>query len=92
MKYTVEYNSEEFKNNQSVLTVLDIGDIINSHGIKFSSEFYYRTAGYKLAGSCAVWTDEVYGYRYFLDGSQHGRYSKNKTEILEYWKKLVKKD
>jgi hypothetical protein len=88
-KYTVEYGSKDFENNQSVFTILEESQFTNSCGIKFDVIFYHRSAGYKLAGSAAIWTDEVWGYQYQMDNSTHGRYWKDKETAKDYFDKLT---
>lgn len=84
-----EYGSSEFQNNQSVFTSLEKGLHINSCNISFECELYHRTEGYKPAGSCAIWTKEVWGYRIFQhDGTITGRMFLTKDEALENWKRV----
>lgn len=87
-----EYGSEEFKNNQSVYTVLEDGVNVNSHGIERKATLYHRSAGYKAAGSCAIWTNEVYGYSIFYDdGTTGGKFSSDADYISEAWTKVNNK-
>ena len=85
-----EYGTQEFNNNQSVYTILESGIYTNSCGIQFKTDLYHRTEGYKNAGSCAIWTSEVWGYKiHQLDGTTTGKFSINKDEIINHWKTLT---
>jgi hypothetical protein len=87
-----EYGTSEFKENQSIYTILESGIYTNPHGIQFKTELYHRSEGYKLAGSCAIWTNEVWGYKFFEhDGSTTGKFSSNKEEIINHWQNLINK-
>ena len=77
-----EYGTEEFKNNQSVLTILESKTVKSlPHGIVRTYEFYTRSEGYKMAGSCATWTKQVFGYRFFMDGSSFGSFGEDKEKF-----------
>jgi hypothetical protein len=85
-----EYGTKEFNDNQSIYSVIERGLYINPYGMKFPTEFYHRTEGYKIAGSCAIWTSEVWGYKIFWnDGSTTGRFYHNEEIAIEVWNKLV---
>jgi hypothetical protein len=85
-----EYGTDEFKNNQSIRTVLKIGKYINPHNISFKIELYHRTQGYKPAGSCAIWGNELWGYTlYYDDGTTGGRNTSNKEEIFKRYDELT---
>lgn len=86
-----EYGSEEFKNNQSVLTVIESKDYINDYGLNRHVEFYTRSEGYKDSGSCATWTAEVWGYRFFIDGCSYGKFGIDKEKIKAEYDKLGRK-
>ena len=69
-----EYGTEEFNNNQAVFTILDSGTTTNPNGITRKMELYHRTQGYKDAGSCATWGNEIWGVKiYFNDGTTGGQ-------------------
>jgi len=86
-----EYGTKEFNDNQSIYTVLDRGLYTNPHGLKYPAELYHRTKGYKIAGSCATWTEEVWGYKIFWnDGTNGGKYSPIKNDILMLWENVKK--
>jgi len=76
---------------ESVLTILESKTVKTfPHGIVKTYEFYTRSEGYKIAGSCAIWTQEVFGYRFFVDGSSHGKFSTNKEEMKSLYDNLGK--
>jgi hypothetical protein len=83
-----EYGSDEFKNNQSVLTVIESKDYVNDYKLARHVEFYTRTEGYKDAGSCATWTAEVWGFRFFIDGCSYGKFSTDKDAMKAEYDKL----
>ena len=70
-----EYGSQEFENHKSVLTILESAILVNPHGIRRKIELYHRTEGYKPAGSCAIWTKESYGYRFYNSDGTTGGYT-----------------
>lgn len=77
-----EYGSEEFENNQSVLTILETKTVKTfPHGIIRTFEFYHRSEGYKMSGSCATWTREVWGWRFFSEGSSFGEFGSDKDKF-----------
>jgi hypothetical protein len=86
-----EYGTIEFENNKSIYTVLERGVYVNPHGIKNPCELYHRTAGYKIAGSCAIWVKEMWGYKMiYSDGTNGGKMFLDKNEALTAWSNLNK--
>ncbi len=84
-----EYGTDEYKNNKSEFTSLEIGIYVNPHNISFKCELYHRTEGYKLAGACAIWSKEIWGYKIFYhDGTNGGKMFLSKDEALENWKRV----
>ena len=57
-----EYGTKEFNDNIAVLTTLEKNNYVNPAGMIFPAELYHRTEGFKPAGSCATWGEEVWGY------------------------------
>ena len=86
-----EYGTPEFENNRSIRTVLEKGIHTNlSTGLQRNAELYHRSPGYKPAGSCAIYTNEVWGYAiYQEDGTITGKNSSNKQEILDRWNEIT---
>jgi len=84
-----EYGTKEFNDNQSIYSVIERGLYVNPHGLKYPTEFYHRSEGYKIAGSCATWTKESWGYKIFWnDGTNGGKYFYNREEAEILWKGL----
>ncbi len=90
MKYTAEYGSPEFNNNRSTDTVLRKGIYTSPHNIQSNIELYHRTQGYTLAGSCARWTNEIWGVKiyYYSEGTTGGKQFLTEIEAVEYFEKL----
>ena len=87
-----EYGSKEFSENQSIYSVLEKSEYNDPQGLQYPCEFYHRTDGYKPAGSCAIWSDECWGYQIYFDyGTTGGKYSSNKEDMILAWVKLNKK-
>jgi hypothetical protein len=87
-----EYGSKEFEENQAKTTILDSGIVINPHGCEWNANLYYRTQGYKIAGSCATWGNEIWGVKIFFgDGTTGGKMFLSYDEALAYWNSLSKK-
>lgn len=87
-----EYGTREFEDNKAVYTILAKGIYTNPHGIEKNCELYHRSEGYHMAGSCAVYGFEVWGYRiYQNDGTTTGKMFDNMQESITEWNKLVKK-
>lgn len=92
-KKVVEYGSVEYWNNRSHVTILMRDNYVNAHDMKYPCHFYTRNAGYKFAGSAAIWTDEVWGYQIFWpDGTITGKYWAKKDTALEYWNTILTRD
>lgn len=47
-----------------------------------------RTAGYRIAGSAARWTDAMYAVTFMSEGASHGRLFKTLGEASTYFKNL----
>lgn len=51
----------------------------------------HKTAGYEPAGSCARFTQELWGALYDLDWSTAGQWFKTEAEARKYFNKLITK-
>ncbi|MDD4308671.1 MAG: hypothetical protein PHU53_07705 [Thermoplasmata archaeon] len=91
--YTAEYGSKEYKEFESHDTVLDNTIYVNPSGMEFNANFYHRSEGYTIAGSCGRWTNEIWGYRiYYKDGTTGGRMFNTYDDAFEAWQNLSKKE
>lgn len=90
MPYTAEYGSKLFEDHKSIYEELDRGTYVNPHGISFPVVLYHRTAGYKIAGAAAIWTEEVWGYSIqYQDGTTGGKFSTDQFSIYGKFAELT---
>ena len=85
-----EYGTDEVNNHRSERTVLETGTTTSVHGIQRRMELYHVTAGYKPAGSCAIWTSDSFGVRiYYSDGTTGGICGRSEQDAREYFARML---
>lgn len=83
--HAVEYRDIEGQPS-SVVTIIE--ERTKPDDLSRTYQLYSRTAGWKPAGSMAIWADASWGVRFMLDGATHGRSFKDEKsarELFDLW-------